>query len=231
MSEVHRLDPDGQAIFGCAQAGCRICQEALLLRHEGLIHFLLQRQTSGGVAYDDLVQEGRIVLWRAVLGFDPQRGVAFSTYAGTAIERRIWQVVARARRHRTGSGTSQQQAGLLVDQADWLETVADAWHQAQVHQALLETVAHLPDRLQAIILAHYGLDGQAPCTWQAIGQRFGVTKARIGQLHQDALVLLRLPVFSARLRRLCGQDSRAAYARSVALSRTWQQRKRGRQRR
>jgi RNA polymerase sigma factor (sigma-70 family) len=223
-----------------------------------LIHFLLQRQTSGGVAYDDLVQEGRIALWRAVLGFDPQRGVAFSTYAGTAIERRIWQVVARARRHRTGSGpyltgtdtgtaavwqspkhsgeglrrcTPQPRGWLPLDQADQLEAVADAWHQAQVHTALLEAVAHLPDRLQAIILAHYGLDGQAPGTWQALGQRFGVTKARIGQLHQDALVLLRLPVFSARLRRLCGQDSRAAYARSVALSRTWQQRKRGRKRR
>jgi len=231
MSQVHRLDPDGQAIFGCAQAGCRACQETLLLRHEGLIHFLLQRQAVGGLAYDDLVQEGRIALWRAVLGFDPRRGVAFSTYAGKAIERRIWQVVARARRHRTGRGTPQQWAGLPVDQTDPLETVAIAWHQAKVHTALLEAVAHLPDRLQAIILAHYGLDGQAPCTWQAIGQRFGVTKARVGQLHQDALVLLRLPVFSARLHRVCGQESRAAYARTMALSRTWQQRKRGRKRR
>jgi RNA polymerase sigma factor (sigma-70 family) len=54
------------------------------------------------VVYDDLVQEGRIALWRAVLGFDPQRGVAFSSYAGKAIERRIWQAVARARRQQRG---------------------------------------------------------------------------------------------------------------------------------
>ncbi len=220
MSEVHRLDPGGQAIFGCAQAGCRICQESLLLHHEGLIHFLVRRQAGGGMAYDDLVQEGRIALWRAVLGFDPQRGVAFSTYAGKAIERRIWQAVARARR--------QQREGVPFEEVDELETVEEAWHRAEVHRALLEAVIRLPDRLREIILARYGLDGQQPCTLLTVGRRLGVTKARIGQLHNDALVLLRLPVFSARLRRLCGQDSRTAYVRTLALNRTWLHRKRRR---
>jgi RNA polymerase sigma factor (sigma-70 family) len=230
MSEVHWLDPEGDGVFGCAQAGCRTCQEALLRRHEGLIHFLLQRQVSSGVAYADLAQEGRIALWRAVLGFDPQRGVAFSTYAGRAIERRIWQVVAHARRQARGSGPLPQQDWWPPDQMDWLAVTECAWHQAQVHEALLEAVTHLPDRLRALIFAHYGLDGQTPCTLGTIGQRFGVTKARIGQLHNDALVLLRLPLCSAQLRLVCGQDSRAAYARTAALSRTWQQRKRGRKR-
>jgi len=226
MSEVHRLDPDGPAIFGCAQAGCRVCQDSLLRRHEGLIHCILHRQAGGGLSYAELVQEGRIALWRAVLGFDPNRGVAFSTYAGIAIERRLWQVVGRARRQ-----DCRPHDWLPVNRTDQLEAVADAWHRARVHAALLEAVAHLPDRLRTIIVAHYSLDGQAPGTWQAIGQRLGVTKARVGQLHQEALVLLRLPVFSAYLRWLCGQDSRAAYARSLALSRTWQRRKRGRARR
>jgi RNA polymerase sigma factor (sigma-70 family) len=220
MSGVHRLDPEREGIFGCAQAGCRVCQAALLQRHEGLIHFLIRRQSTGGVLYDDLVQEGRIALWRAVLRFDPQRGVAFSTYAGKSIERQIWQAVARARR--------QQQSWQPPEQADRLAAVEEAWHQAQVHTALVEAVAQLPERLQKLILARYGLDGQAPCTLQAIGQRLGVTKARIGQLHNDALVLLRLPLCSARLRLLCGHDNRAAYARTQTLSRAWQQRKRGR---
>jgi RNA polymerase sigma factor (sigma-70 family) len=223
MSEVHRLDPDGPAIFGCAQAGCHVCQDTLVRRHEGLIHCILRRQATGGLAYAELAQEGRIALWRAVLGFDPGRGVAFSTYAGIAIERRMWQVVGRARRH--GRGPHDW---LPANWTDQLEAVEEAWHQARVHAALLEAVAHLPDRLRTLIVVHYGLDGQAPGTWQTIGQRLGVTKARVGQLHQDALVLLRLPIFSAHLRWLCGQDSRAAYARSLALSRSWQRRRRRR---
>ena len=223
MSEEHQLDLEGPAIFGCAQAGCQACQEALVVRHEGLVHFFLHQQARDGVAYDDLAQEGRMALWRAVLGFDAQRGVAFSTYAGVAITRRIWQAVARARRHRRGLPPTEQ--------ADPLEALEEAWQQAEVRSALLEAATRLPDRLREIIIGRYGLDGQPPCTLAALGQRLGVTKARIGQLHNDALVLLRLPVYSARLRCLCGQDSRAAYARTEALSRVWLRRKRGRRQR
>jgi DNA-directed RNA polymerase sigma subunit (sigma70/sigma32) len=32
-------------------------------------------------AYEEVVQEGRIGLWRALLRYDPARGAAFSTYA------------------------------------------------------------------------------------------------------------------------------------------------------
>jgi hypothetical protein len=46
-----------------------------------------------------------------------------------------------------------------------------------------------------------------------------------------ALLLLRLPVFSARLRRLCDQDSRAAYVRTQAINRAWLRQQRGRRRR
>jgi len=222
MFEDHPLDLEGTAVFGCAQAGCRVCQEALLLRHEGLVHFFLHRQARDGVAYDDLAQEGRIALWRAVLGFDAQRGVAFSTYAGVAIKRQIWQAVARARRHRRGLPPTEQ--------ADPLEALEETWQQAEVRSALLEAASRLPARLREIIIARYGLDGQPPCTLAALGRRFGLTKARIGQLHNDALVLLRLLAFSGRLRRVCGQDSRKAYARTEALSRVWLQRKRGRRR-
>lgn len=223
MSEVHRLDPDGPAIFGCAQAGCRVYQDTLVRRHEGLIYRILHRQVTGGLAYAKPVQEGRIALWRAVLGFDTGRVVALSIYAGIAIERRPWQVVGHARRHACGLHN-----WLPVNRTGQLQAVEEAWHQARVHAALLEAVAHLPYRLRTIIVAQYGLGGQAPGTWQAICQQLGVTKARVGQLHHDALVLLRLPVFSAHLRWLCSQDSRAAYARSLALSRSWQQRQRRR---
>ncbi len=75
MFEVHPLDLEGTAVFGCAQAECRACQEALLLRHEGLVHFFLQRQARDGVAYDDLAQEDRrgVLLsgmrcWALILG-------------------------------------------------------------------------------------------------------------------------------------------------------------------
>jgi RNA polymerase sigma factor (sigma-70 family) len=95
MHIIHPSDLNSPATFACAQVGCSPCLDVLIRQHEGLIHTIIQRQHRGGVAYDDLVQEGRIGLWRAVLGFDPRRGYAFSTYAWKAIERRIWQAVGK----------------------------------------------------------------------------------------------------------------------------------------
>ena len=79
-------------IFACAQAGCRDCLEALLRGNEGLIHHILKRQGIGGIEYQDLIQEGRIALWRSILHFDPgearhsQRmpGLPFTTGSGAA---------------------------------------------------------------------------------------------------------------------------------------------------
>lgn len=218
MSAVHPLDLEGPAIFGCAQSGCQVCLEALLRRHEGLVHFVLHRQSRYGMAYEDLAQEGRIALWKAVLAFDPQRGAAFSTFAVRIIQWRMWQAIARFKR--------QQRLLPLPEQADPLEALEEAWHQADVQAALLDAVHRLPDRLREIVIARYALDGQPRCTQKAIGQRFGVTSTRIQHLCLDAYLLLRLPAYSARLRSLCGQDSRAAYARSEALSRDWSQKKR-----
>ncbi len=49
------------------------------------------------MAYAELVPEGRLALWQAVLHFEPQRGVQFSTYGGRAVERALWAAVRQAR--------------------------------------------------------------------------------------------------------------------------------------
>lgn len=51
MCIVHAGDVDKPAIFGCAQTGCRACLEALVERHEGLVHAVLRRQLSGPPRY------------------------------------------------------------------------------------------------------------------------------------------------------------------------------------
>ena len=42
----------------------------------------------------------------------------------------------------------------------------------------------------------------------------------------EALVLLRLPAVSGRLRQVCGQDDRGAYQQADRLNRTWQKKRR-----
>ena len=223
MSIVHPCPKNGPAVFACAPAGCRACQDALTRQHEGLIHVVLRRQARGGVPYEDLLQEGRIALWQAILHFDPRRGVAFSTYAGVAIRNRIWRAVKRANRPQ-----GSLSAPILANPV----AIAEAsLRQEEVHQALLEAVSRLPQRLRQVITAAYGLDGELPRTLVAIGERFGVTGEMARYWRNNGLVLLRLPTISRQLRYLCGQDSRAAYLRMQALNRAWLRKRRPARRR
>jgi len=222
MSIIHPLSPEGPATFACAQAGCQACLDALVRQHEGLVHTVLRRQFRGDVAYEDLLQEGRIALWQAVLHFDSQRGVAFSTYAGVAIERRIWRAVARANR--------PQGHWPPPPPPDPLAMAEENLWWAEVQAALREALSRLPQPLQRVIVAAYGLDGEPPRTLAAIGRQCGVSREMARHWRNDALLLLRLPAFSGRLRHLCGQDTRAAYARTQALNRAWLRQKRGGQR-
>ena len=222
MSIVHSHDLAGPAMFGCAQAGCRVCQDRLVRQHEGLVHFVLRRQVHGDEAYADLLQAGRIGLWQAVLHFDAERGVAFSTYAVVAIQRRMWQAVVQAQRTAASFLSPEPVNALtLAEENLW---------QGQVEAALLEAVGRLPDRPRQVMVAAYGLAGQPPRSLAAVGRAWGVSREAVRYWHNAALLLLRLPTFSGHLRQVLGQDSRAAYARSQALSRTWQRRRRGRRR-
>lgn len=202
--------------FGCAQAGCRRCQNALVSEHSGLIHTLLRRVEHAGVPYAELVQEGRLALWRAVLGFDVGREVRFATYGGVAIERALWAAVARARR----------EWEVLLPVAAAPEPWAIRSRQPEVQAALRAAVAQLPERLGAVVQALYGLDGQPPCTQAALGRAWGLSRERIRQLHLEALVSLRHPGLSHQLYQVCEQDSRAAYLQALQSNRAWQRRRR-----
>jgi RNA polymerase sigma factor (sigma-70 family) len=127
--------------FACAQAGCPDCLEALLQEHAGLIHHIVQHFGMGGVQYEDLIQEGRIALWRAILHYDPAWGNAFSTYAWAAIRSQVGQ--ARFYADRVEDDPDEEVEA-------WLELVDELeedWWRWRIRQALLEVVGRLPARL------------------------------------------------------------------------------------
>jgi RNA polymerase primary sigma factor len=226
MCIVHPIEVESPAIYECAQAGCQDCLGALLQRHEGLVHVILRRQWRSDMAYADLLQEGRIAMWRAIERFDPYRGVAFSSYAGRAIERRMWRAVAVASRRVTAERTGGE--GCLPQPVNALEEAETALWKEQVGAALAEMLMHLSDRLRAVVMAAYGLDGAPPRSLTAIGRQWGVSRESVRLWRNEALCQLRMPVFSTYLRALCNQNSRAAYASMQALNRAWLSRRRKR---
>ncbi len=216
MCSITENDPSKGGNFACAQSGCRACQDALVRAHSGLIHTLLRRVGRAGVPYAELVQAGRLALWRAALHFDPQRGVQFATYAGVAVERALWAAVQAGRRASESAEPviAAPESGTPLSQL------------LAVRSAVQAAVAQLPARLPAVVRALYGLDGQAPCTQAGLGRAWGVSRERIRQLHEQALVILRHPGLSADLYAQCAPERRAAYLQALRHNRTWQRRRR-----
>lgn len=220
MSIVHPLHQNSGASFRCAQTGCRECLDALMGQHEGLVHTVLRRQWRGEVAYAELLQAGRIGLWQAVLHFDPCQGVAFSTYAGVAIARRIWQAVEQAQRPQgwLKRETPPDPLALAEERLWWRE----------VRAALVAAIGRLPGRQRQVMLAVCGWDGRPARDLSQIGREWGVSRQAVAYWYYKALVALRLPAVSGPLRHLWDQDSRTSYRRSQALNRAWRRQRRGR---
>lgn len=190
-----------------------------LAEHETLVHWVVHRQWLGPLPYQEAVQAGRIGLWRAVKGYDPGRGHAFSTYAVPAIRRAVWRAVVEAQRQesppcfRASSGAyPAPDIGQALDEVE----------RCQVYDALYDLVRSLPSRLAYIIIARYGLSGDVSQTWSAIAQTLHVTRQRIQQLHAEALLWLAHPAHSVQLRRLVGRNRVADYRAYLARLRAWQ---------
>jgi RNA polymerase sigma factor (sigma-70 family) len=192
-----------------AQQGCPDCLDHLLRQNEALIPWVLQRLDCGPLAYEEARQAGRIGLWKALLGFDPKRGFAFSTYAVVAIRRRIQLEVQRGRRFWRAPAELPPPAP------------ADLWEQFQrrlLLAAIPRWVAQLSPRRAYAIRTYYGLNGRSPQLQRNIAQSLGVSRQRVSQLLQQARLLLALPIYSWELRRLLG---RTAPADVQAALRAW----------
>lgn len=204
--------------FTRAQAGCPESLNALLRQHEGLVQAAVRQQVTGSAAFEELLQAGREGLWRAILGFDPQHGTRFATYAWPCIVRAIWRA-ARTR--------PVPPLGLPPDRQATTDP-AQLYAERQVQAALHALVRRLPSRLRYIITRRYGLDGQPPATYAYLGRQLGLTRERVRQLHQEALLWLQHPAHAQQLRSLLDRQSTSEYAAAAARQAQWRARGRGR---
>jgi RNA polymerase sigma factor (sigma-70 family) len=221
MDTNNRIAPERSQeanLFHQAQQGCRVSLNRLMAEHERLVQFNVRRQCSGQVAFEECVQAGRIGLWRAILGYQPERGWAFSSYAWPSISRAVWRVVREAqRRPVVGLGLRQPRRG--SDPAVAYETEA-------VKQALHDLVARMPEPLPQVMTASYGLKESGPSGVRPIGAKLGLSRERVRQLRQEGLVWLRHPGHSAALRTLLGRHELSDYEQAYQQAQAWRQRRR-----
>jgi RNA polymerase sigma factor (sigma-70 family) len=216
-------DPE-TTLFLQAQAGCWESLNQLMSRHEKLVHWVVQRQWLCTLPYEDAVQAGLQGLWRAILGYDHGRGTAFATYAYSAIMKYVWAAVKSERRRLR----REVPVGVLV--LYFYRTGADpAWlrEQQEIGHSLQALVKRLPKRLRFVITVYYGLNGKEAQTLQAIGNQLGLTRERVRQLRNEALVWLCQPAHSQELRSLLARHEQQQYELADQLAQAWLRRRGG----
>jgi RNA polymerase sigma factor (sigma-70 family) len=220
------LGKDAEAtLYEQAQEGCAESLNMLLAQHEGLVRVVVSRQWLAGLLEEEARQAGRYGLWRAILGYDAQRGTAFSTYAYVAIMRYVWAAV-QGHRRRKKREVSTEILGLYFSAI--AADPAREQEEAEVEQALWELVARLPERLRQVIEARYGLRGGERQTLAEIGGQLGVCGERVRQLQQEALVWLRHPAHSQEIRSQLTRHTRQEYERAQQLAAAWRRGQAGR---
>jgi RNA polymerase sigma factor (sigma-70 family) len=197
--------------FVQAQAGNIESLEHLMRMHEGLVHHIVRQQWRGCLSYEEAIHAGRIGLWRAILGFDPERGRAFSTYASVAIARHVWRAVVLAEQEERKACAPASAKPYRDPRVEVL-----AW---EVRATLHAMVARLPSKQRWVVCAYYGLDGWGGCTLAQLGGRLGCSRQAVHYHLHKALVSLRHPVFSAMLRALLGRKRRADYLQALRSER------------
>jgi RNA polymerase sigma factor (sigma-70 family) len=213
--------PTEAVLFRQAQVGCRESLNRLMEKHDGLVQAVVRKQVLGDLPYVEGLQAGRTGLWRAVLGYDPDRGYAFSTYAWRSIVHHVWRAVKVHTRLWGTDNVGRQTMGC----SEWLSaasadpaTLYTVW---SIHGALYALVAELPERLQQVIIARYGLDGQRTRFYGAIGKQLGISGERARQLHGEALVRLRHPAQSQHLRSLLERHTVGDYEWAEGEAQRW----------
>jgi RNA polymerase sigma factor (sigma-70 family) len=210
----------GEERVACAQAGCEDCLAALLRENDLLIYTIISRQWIREAEGKDLRQIGRIAFWYALQHYDPQRGMRFSTFAWMAIRHRVWQAIAQATKLKGWLETPLHQ--------DQIGELNAEWQRVQLRRALEEGLADLSERQRQVIEWYYGWDGAEARTFAEIGRDWQVSRQRIREIHDGALVVLRVPGLSIQLRSLSERHSRAAYRAALQKNCKWQRASRGR---
>ena len=126
-------------------------------------------------------------------------------YRATPVKQVRWDILSR------GRGGSAVTIGFEISKHDVLTAVR--WEDGQFERPWL--------------VNNPGEVGTLVELLAAIGREMGVTRERVRQMRNEALVLLRLPVLSGRVRRVREADSRQAYRAAQRMNREWQRSQRG----
>lgn len=182
----------------------------LTVCNSGLVGFFAKKYIGNGLTFDELVSAGNEGLIRTINKFDYQEGEiqAFRSYMAIAIENSMKNELKKYHKHshvlsydqpirESKDGDELTLKDIIGSDADELEKNVISKMKNDVVREALKT---LTSREQQIILARYGLDDAHKKTLEELAEIFGCSKQSIANQEKKALIKMRHPRNTKKLK-------------------------------
>lgn len=167
-------------------------RNAIVVGNRKLIFKAVQKWVSCGMPADDLVGECQLVLIKAVGAYNPWLGIRFSTYAFTCLIRSLSRLAQRHGMDRLSRSSSLE--SLPWREPAYCEVAESADSRLDcLGQLLQDDAAILTAREKLVISRRYLMNDhhhKSP-TLEQVGHDLGLSKERVRQLQNNALLKLR----------------------------------------
>src|SRR5215213_2951944 len=168
-------------------------REYLVRTNLALVLAMAKRTRLGDVDFSEIVSEGNMALMRAVDKFNVDKGFKFSTYACRAILKAFSRTAMKHSRHKTRFPVEFEPE---MEKSDWNDKKRDIVEEDcidELKQIVDRNLADLSDTEQTVIRRRFNWQQQdeSPLTLEEVGQIIGVTKERVRQIQNKALLKIK----------------------------------------
>ena len=168
-------------------------REYLVRTNLALVLAMAKRTRLGDVDFAEIVSEGNMALMRAVDKFNVDKGFKFSTYACRAILKAFSRTAMKHSRHKTRFPVEFEPE---MEKSDWNERKRDIVEEDcidELKQIVERNLADLSDTEQTVIRRRFNWQQQEenPLTLEEVGKIIGVTKERVRQIQNKALLKIK----------------------------------------
>lgn len=178
-------------------------REYLTRTNLALVLAMAKRTRLGDVDFAEIVSEGNMALLRAVDKFQVDRGFKFSTYACRAILKAFSRAAQKHSRHRQHFPVEFDPELEKSDWADKRRDVVEADLTDELKQIVDRNLADLSPIEQTVVRRRFNWkqEDESPLTLEEVGRIIGVTKERVRQIQNKALLKIRKLMEEGVLRR------------------------------